>query len=64
MTKERDSIMKLIVNEELISQEEKTAVDKVYQSNPLKNDLLSKLHAFRQSQKKFTIQDLIRDNLK
>ena len=37
---------------------------KVYQSNPLKTDLYSKLLAYRQSQKKFTAQDLIRDSLK
>jgi len=38
--------------------------NKVYQSNPLKSDLYSKLLAYRQSQKKFTVQDLIRDSLK
>lgn len=38
--------------------------DKVYQSNPLKSDLYSKLLAYRQSQKKFNVQDLIRDSLK
>ena len=63
MTKEREK-MKLIVNEELDVNPTESTVNRVYQSNPLKSDLLSKLHAFRTSQKKFTIQDLIRDNLK
>ena len=39
-------------------------VDKTYQSNPLKSDLYSKLAAFRNSQKKFGIQDVIKDSLK
>ena len=38
--------------------------DSTYQSNPVKNDLYSKLAAYRQSLKKFNIQDLIRDSLK
>ena len=63
MTKEREN-MKLIVNEELDVKQSEPIADKVYQSNPVKSDLLSKLHAFRQSQKKFTVQDLIKDNLK
>jgi len=61
MKKEREN-MKLIVNEELETKE--PVVDRVYQSNPVKSDLLSRLHAFRTSQKKFTVKDLIKDNLK
>lgn len=63
MKKEREN-MKLIVNEELETKTSEPVVDKVYQSNPLKSDLLSRLHAFRTSQKKFTVKDLIKDNLK
>ncbi len=67
MTKESEN-MKLIVNEnydvETSRENLEPVEDKVYQSNPVKSDLLSKLHAFRHSQKKFTIQDMIRDNLK
>ena len=64
MKKEREN-MKLIVNEELdVKTSESPVENKEYQSNPLKSDLLSKLHAFRQSQKKFTVKDLIRDGLK
>ncbi len=35
-----------------------------YQSNPLKTDLYSRLAAFRNSQRKFNIQDVIKDSLK
>ncbi len=67
MTKESEN-MKLIVNEnydvETSRENLEPVEDKVYQSKPVKSDLLSKLHAFRHSQKKFTIQDMIRDNLK
>ena len=35
-----------------------------YQSNPLKTDLYSRLSAFRNSQRKFNIQDVIKDSLK
>ncbi len=67
MTKESEK-MKLIVNENYDVETSRENIepieDKVYQSNPVKSDLLSKLHAFRHSQKKFTIQDMIRDNLK
>lgn len=35
-----------------------------YQSNPLKTDLYSRLVAFRNSQRKFNIQDVIKDSLK
>lgn len=69
MTKERDSMMKLIVNESVDTSPHKIENDesfesKVYQSDPIKIDLYSKLLAFRRSQKKFNIMDLIRDNLK
>lgn len=64
MAIEREN-MKLIVNEELDTKvSDKPVENKVYQSDPIKSDLYSKLLAFRQSQKKFNIQDLIRDNLK
>ena len=64
MTIEREN-MKLIVNEKLDTKVSETPVEnKVYQSDPIKSDLYSKLLAFRQSQKKFNVQDLIRDNLK
>ena len=69
MKKERDSEMKLIVNESLNVapsdvKETEHVEDKAYQSNPVKNDLYSKLLAYRQSQKKFTAKDLIKDSLK
>ena len=69
MNKERDSKMKLIVNESLDIghpnvETKESAESKVYKSDPIKADLYSKLLAFRQSQKKFKIQDLIRDSLK
>ena len=38
--------------------------DSKYQSNPVKSGLYSKLAAYRQSLKKFNVQDLIRDSLK
>ena len=67
--KERDSKMKLIVNESMdISPSDISVTEpvenKVYQSDPIKSDLLSKLHAFRQSQKKFTFKVLLEDRLK
>lgn len=69
MKQERDSKMKLIVSNktELKPSEIKISepeTDKVYQSNPVKSNLYSKLLAYRQSQKKFNVQDLIRDSLK
>lgn len=66
MKKESEKMLKLITNENAIVQEEEkvTVEDKVYQSDPIKTDLYAKLNAFRKSQKKFTIKDLIRDNLK
>ena len=36
----------------------------VYQSNPIKTDLYSRLAAFRNSQRKFAIEDVIKDSLK
>ena len=35
-----------------------------YQSNPIKTDLYSRLAAFRNSQRKFGIKDVIKDSLK
>lgn len=35
-----------------------------YQSNPVKTDLYSRLSAFRNSQRKFGIKDVIKDSLK
>ena len=35
-----------------------------YQSNPVKTDLYSRLAAFRNSQRKFGIKDVIKDSLK
>lgn len=35
-----------------------------YQSNPVKTDLYSRLAAFRNSQRKFNVQDVIKDSLK
>ncbi|GEM_PF-4534482 len=69
MTQERDKKMRLIVNENLETSPTSTndterVENKVYQSNPMKADLYSKLMAFRHSQKKFTIKDLINDGLK
>lgn len=65
MTKESEDMLKLITNESLETEKEYMPVeDKVYQSNPLKSDLYSKLAAFRKSQKRFTIKDMIKDNLK
>lgn len=69
MTKERDSkMLKLITSNETDIKPSEAAMpdieNKVYQSDPIKNDLYSKLLAFRQSQKKFNVQDLIRDSLK
>ena len=69
MKQERDRKMRLITNNvteikpsDVVQPE--PIEDKVYQSNPVKSDLYSKLLAYRQSLKKFTIKDLIRDNLK
>ena len=68
MTKERDLNMKLIVNENVDISPNKISTepveDNVYQSDPIKTDLYSKLLAFRQSQKKFNVNDLIHDRLK
>ena len=38
--------------------------EQTYQSNPLKTDLYSRLAAFRNSQRKFGIKDVIKDSLK
>ena len=39
-------------------------IQHTYQSNPVKTDLYSRLAAFRNSQRKFNIQDVIKDSLK
>jgi hypothetical protein len=66
MTKEREFKMKLVTSNEteVTSKEDKRPENKVYQSNPVKSDLYSKLLTYRQSLKKFKVEDLIRDNLK
>ncbi|MCM1265954.1 MAG: hypothetical protein NC200_07120 [Candidatus Gastranaerophilales bacterium] len=69
MTKERESnMLKLVTSNETDIKPSEVKLpeveNKVYQSNPVKSDLYSKLLAFRQSQKKFNVQDLIRDSLK
>ncbi len=38
--------------------------EKSFQSNPMKSDLYSRLAAFRNSQRKFGIKDVIKDSLK
>lgn len=40
------------------------SANKDYQSNPMKTDIYARLNAFRKSQKKFTIHDVIKDSLK
>ena len=72
MKKESEKMLKLITNENLDIHKSDTDTsesvkhkDKVYQSTPsAKTDLYAKMLAFRQSQKKFNVQDLIKDNLK
>ena len=69
MKKERLSMLKLIKNDDIgltndVKEVDNSIQDKVYQSNPVKSNLYSKLLAYRQSQKKFGIKDLINDSLK
>ena len=65
MNKESDKDMKLIISNPVETTSDSDMVlEKTYQSDPLKIDLYSKLLAFRKSQKKFGIKDLIKDNLK
>jgi hypothetical protein len=66
MTEKREYNMKLVTSNENISKQSDTNLNesKVYQSNPLKSDLYSKLLAYNQSLKKFNVQDLIKDSLK
>lgn len=51
-----------------IQEETKVSVElpqeETYQSNPMKTDLYSRLAAFRNSQRKFGIKDVIKDSLK
>ena len=58
MKKERLSMLKLIKNDDIgltndVKEVDNSIQDKVYQSNPVKSNLYSKLLAYRQSQKKF-----------
>jgi len=58
-----------LIKSEPLEFEAPTPVDtstpnKEYQSNPMKTDLYARLNAFRKSQKKFTIHDVIKDSLK
>ncbi len=49
------------------TEETKVSVElpqETYQSNPMKTDLYSRLAAFRNSQRKFGIKDVIKDSLK
>ncbi|MCR5266562.1 MAG: hypothetical protein K6E29_08240 [Cyanobacteria bacterium RUI128] len=66
MKKESSKMLKLITNEKLdVQTDVEQTNEKVYQSTPsAKTDLYAKMLAFRQSQKKFNVQDLIKDNLK
>lgn len=65
MTKESDKDMKLIISNPVeTTHDNDVLTEKNYQSDPIKIDLYSKLLAFRKSQKKFGIKDLIKDNLK
>ena len=66
MKKESSKDMKLIIsNPDVdVKTELKESVEKNYQSDPIKIDLYSKMLAFHKSQKKFSIKDLIKDNLK
>jgi len=64
MNKDKFKNLTLIENS---SKETKVSIDEIqqtYQSNPLKTDLYSRLSAFRNSQRKFGIQDVIKDSLK
>lgn len=66
MKKESSKMLKLITNEKLdVQTDAEKHTERVYQSEPsAKTDLYAKMLAFRQSQKKFNVQDLIKDNLK
>ncbi len=69
MKKERLSMLKLVKNDNVgvvdnVEELNESVQDKVYQSNPVKSNLYAKLLAYRQSQKKFGIKDLINDSLK
>jgi len=64
MKKEREEEMLTLITNESLTEEHEAVESKVYQSNPVKSNLYAKMLAFRQSQKKFNVQDLIQDNLK
>ena len=53
-----------LIKDSVTEQEIQVTPEKVYQSNPMKSDLYSRLSAFRNSQRKFGIKDAIKDSLK
>ncbi len=64
MNKERFKNFTLIEGVKPDIEQEHETPEKAYQSNPLKSDLYSRLAAFRNSQRKFGIKDVIKDSLK
>ena len=62
----KDKFKNLTVIDGVKSEKEqiKETSQNTYQSNPLKTDLYSRLSAFRNSQGKFNVQDVIKDSLK
>ncbi len=64
MNKERFKNFTLIEGVKPDIDKENETPEKAYQSNPLKTDLYSRLAAFRNSQRKFDIKDVIKDSLK
>ena len=62
----KDKFKNLTVIDGVKSEKEqiKETSQNTYQSNPLKTDLYSRLAAFRNSQGKFNVQDVIKDSLK
>lgn len=67
MNKESDKNMKLVISNssEIDNKTDlRESVETDYQSDPIKIDLYSKMLAFHKSQRKFSIKDLIKDNLK
>ncbi len=64
MNKERFKNFTLIEGVKPDIEQVKETPETAYQSNPLKTDLYSRLAAFRNSQRKFGIKDVIKDSLK
>ncbi len=64
MNKERFKNFTLIEGVKPDIEQVQETPEKAYQSNPLKSDLYSRLAAFRNSQRKFGIKDVIKDSLK